>query len=330
MKKRRGLVFALIFGFLTFVFGALLFASETGFLVRKSLDNLPASAKVLIQASNDGNVGEIKVGEILNEIDSDADYDEDLTLSEFVYDNLSDEQKETISQDDVDEIFESTKDINDYAAGVLEDYSSVLLGESETASINTDDIVELIEDNENSISKVIGRDLTDSDYERVEEVMDEHDIEEKTTLSREKLLDSNLDEEDMELIEIFYSSNDVINLVLIAIMVVCVILILLFNLHKPYRVFGIPAVTTLIVGIGAYAVTFFSREQILSQLDNRESFEEAILSGLVKAVNEAIKKTAKIYIIVGIILLVVYILVRILFQLFGNKADDEEVIDTNL
>ena len=326
-KKKRGPVKAILFGLITFILVLLLMVFEYSLLAIQSVNNIPDSARAMLKSEMDYDIGKMNVGKILKETNPEKHYDEDMTVSEFVYDSLSKDQKKKISQKDIDDVFASTKDFTDYSADVMADYSAVMLGEKQSASIKSEDIMEIIEKNEKEISLVIGRDLTSKDYKNMQKVMDEIKLDKNTKLTRDDLADVFATDEQLEAFETFYRHHDTIIAILVFMIFFIAFLIFLFNLHSKPRVFFITGLATIFVGASAFILTAFGKGALIEAAKTEKGVGFAIGKALADCVFEAIVKSAKVYIITGFVLIFVYVIFKILGNVLRSRREILNTVD---
>ncbi len=301
--KKRSCLVSVLCGILTLLCGIVMFASILTLLF-VSVFNKPTS-KVLSVGSNTGNLGDIPVSVILDE--DDEDYDEDKTFAEFVYDNLDEKTQDIVEVKDIEKILNDPA-INEFFGDVISDYSQVAIGAKDEASITVESVMKLVEETEDIIEDALGREMKQSDYDKIEKELKKLDIEEKTKLEKSDDLDS--DEENVvEAVAYFFSNTGKIMLSLLGVVLVMAVLILLLNLHKPYRPLfhlGYNTVVSAVLGLGVG----MAYEMVIDEMDKESMMIMNMLSGFLGNPQKNITANSIAFLIVGIVIIILWVIAK--------------------
>lgn len=303
--KKRSCLVSVICGFFTLVCGLIMFASILSLLLVSVFNK--QTSKVLSVGTNSGNLGDVPVSAIMDE--DDEDYDEDITFAQYVYNNLNEKTKNEVELEDVEKILNDPA-INEFFGDVISDYTQVAVGAKEEASISVDSVMELVKESEDIIEDAIGRDMKESDYEKIEKELKKMDIEEKTKVEKPDSLNSD-EEEVVEMIAYFFGNTGAIMLSLLGTALVMAVLILLFNLHKPYRPLfhlGYNIVVSAIIGLGVGA----AYDMLLDEMDQESVVILNMISGFIGNPQKNITANSIAFLVIGAIILVLWIVAKVI------------------
>ncbi len=196
---------------------------------------------------------EIQIGYLL---DKSEGYDNDTTLAEYVYDKMDDEQKDRLKEEDIADIIDDTT-IGKYILSTADKYVEVVCGERDEISVKKEDIISLIEENEELIEEIRGRELTKSEYKKIEKLIDESGVE-KISLSKEDIYGGSSDVIRFSKLMTGVMITVVLNAVLGIAALFFIFIIFLLNQHKPrlvciYSGFAVlfAGLKGLLCGVGA-------------------------------------------------------------------------------
>lgn len=275
-----------------------------------------ASDVMSVYSSNSTNFSEIPVGQILNRFDSSGDYEDDVTLSEYVYDKLPAKDKENTTEEDIAEMIDNPS-ISEFVGEVMDDYMKVMTGRTDEASISNDRILQVVRENEKLVETAIGRDLSESDYRAIESKLDEANFEENTTISNHHGDFA----DDLPAIRSVYKIMDNPTLVFVGLGIaigVILFIILLLNLHKPYVVFRYLGVcTVLAAGIGYATGAVFN--WAINELGERERVSFNMVLGLMGNPQNRIMTNSTFFLIAGIVLIAAYIVIAVLLKTVSGR-----------
>ena len=178
IKKKNGpgggrRFFAFIVCFFLFLSGL---ASLALYCIEKTL-----SAESLTKAVLDSSeITTIDIGKLTGN-----SADEGKTISEFILDQIPEDQKERfpgLTEDSINELL-TDEDTKDIVAEVLGDVTGYLTGEKEEFAIDPDKTVELLEKNSDKIESMIGQKLEAEDYASIKEEIGKFNTEEMSKLT---------------------------------------------------------------------------------------------------------------------------------------------------
>ena len=136
-------------------------------------------------SSADGMIQQVVEDVDLAQLDISAVSGKDQTLSEFVYDNLTDKVKEDVEIEDVEDLL-NEEFISEFISDKLGDYSEDMLKGTGDGKITAEEVIELIDDNKEIIEDA-GFDVDAYGYDTaIENFFEANDIEEKTSVKNIK------------------------------------------------------------------------------------------------------------------------------------------------
>ncbi|MBQ8280817.1 MAG: zinc ribbon domain-containing protein [Lachnospiraceae bacterium] len=303
VKKKRPWWLAFICGVLTTILSVVLFIFMLSLLFSSSL--LGSGLKSM-------KYGELPVGTFLKEIDDSREWDDDTTLGEYIYYKIPESDRENMSEEDFEELIEESSMI-EFVEDLTSDIFAVYFGQKDEARVSTKDIIELVEDNEEFIEEAMGRELKDSDYDKIERELEEIGFEEEFVITSEDVKEDMGADEDIETFweVIRILSNPTVIFISLAVAIgVVLVLILICNLHKPRCVFNYAAVTAIIsAGFGILTTKAF--DMLLNELSGEERSYMGMFLGFLGNPHDRLMSNSMIFLFVGIGLIVVNIILGV-------------------
>lgn len=254
-KKKRPFVVALICGLLTFVLSLVLFVAVEALYVRTVFDGLKAQAT---GESVFGNVSytEVPLGAVLSQVDEKVELEDDATISDYIYAKIPEEYQEKTNVEEIAEALDKAG-LDEDIASIIEKINGVLTGEiTEGALFSTDEIINMIETKKDVIEKVTGYTLSDDDFDKIKDNVEKLELEETTDVT--KFVEMTEENEIVKVSMTAISKPSYTYIAVGGLIVVLLVLILLLNLNKPYKVFGSLGGTSIVVGALGVAGAIFS------------------------------------------------------------------------
>lgn len=295
--------------------GVLLAVAGMLLIAKFAVGGLTDSGKMLIQPFDDSKPGKLEVGEFIKEQRYGAKVDDDATLAEVVYANLSKSDKKNTSVDDIEDYLNNSDDLKALFEGKAQDYLDVISGSESEAAITTDDIVGFIDDHRDEIGELIGRKIKNSDLKTLQKNLDKSKLEKNTGVDEEKVDKIPL----KGLLGIFMSDNILVLIAIIAAMVLLYLLILLAKLHKPYssfRVAGTALLISAIVGI----VAVFRVDWLVDKIVDKQASLKPLAVSLKGNCKNGFFNGSMIVLIVAILMLIFYTIGKIIASKKQRKA----------
>ncbi|MBR0132706.1 MAG: hypothetical protein IJM14_06470, partial [Lachnospiraceae bacterium] len=297
------------------VFLGILLAVAGMLLIAKfAVGGLTDSGKMLIQPF-DSKPGKLEVGEFIKEQRYGTKVDDDATLAEVVYANLSKSDKKNTSVEDIEDYLNNSEDLKALFEGKAQEYLDVISGSESEAAITTDDIVGFIDDHRDEIGELIGRKIKNSDLKTLQKNLDKSKLEKNTGVDEEKVDKIPL----KGLLGIFMSDNILVLIAIIAAMVLLYLLILLAKLHKPYssfRVAGTALLISAIVGI----VAVFRVDWLVDKIVDKQASLKPLAVALKGNCKNGLFNGSMIVLIVAIVMLIFYTIGKIIASKKQRKA----------
>ena len=298
------------------VFLGILLAVAGMLLITKfAVGGLTDSGKMLIQPFDDSKPGKLEVGEFIKEQRYGTKVDDDATLAEVVYANLSKSDKKNTSVEDIEDYLNNSEDLKALFEGKAQEYLDVISGSESEAAITTDDIVGFIDDHRDEIGELIGRKIKNSDLKTLQKNLDKSKLDKNTGVDEEKVDKIPL----KGLLGIFMSDNILVLIAIIAAMVLLYLLILLAKLHKPYssfRVAGTALLISAIVGI----VAVFRVDWLVDKIVDKQASLKPLAVALKGNCKNGLFNGSMIVLIVAIVMLISYTIGKIIASKKQRKA----------
>ena len=294
--------------------GVLLAVAGILLIAKFAVGGLTDSGKMLIQPF-DSKPGKIEVGEFIKEQRYGTKVDDDATLAEVVYANLSKSDKKNTSVEDIEDYLNNSEDLKALLEGKAQEYLDVISGSESEAAITTDDIVGFIDDHRDEIGDLIGRKIKNSDLKTLQKNLDKSKLEKNTGVDEEKVDKIPL----KGLLGIFMSDNILVLIAIIAAMVLLYLLILLAKLHKPYssfRVAGTALIISTIVGI----VAVFRVDWLVDKIVDKQASLKPLAVALKGNCKNGMFNGSMIVLIVAILMLIFYTIGKIIASKKQRKA----------
>lgn len=266
------------------------------------------SEKVLLATTQKIDYSNIELGDILTDSSFDVDIKEGDTTLDIVYETLQKEGSVDISKYELEEIFEEAT-FSQYISDKLAQYSRYALTGDKPEEITPEEIVRLVRENEKVIEKATDLEITSNDLEKMEENLDTNEKELFDSLSV-KEMDQTLKDNNLKGIQIIFSNQILIILMIFSFAALIGIIVLISRMHKnvkaPFSYVGIPVLTAgLIITIAMTAVYIF-RADIFKLFGNIVNvMEPAILLIITKGII-----TGAITAGVGLIMVMSYIIIK--------------------
>ncbi len=225
----------------------------------------------------EGKIADIEIG-FLSE-----SYDDDTTLSEFLFDNtasIREEYSRYLNEDISDEVREIIDDVlnapfqSEFVADTINDYVAYVLYEDGRGYIRTEDIIELIEDNSRKIdsledSEVLSRFLIIMDEavrkSGMTEALDLRDIEDEN-------------EEVFEIIRYAFSGVPEMILIAVSLLMIVLIFVLRRDRNKAFTKVGRAFINTALFNILIAAGVFFGGKFLNTEYPLGTEIYEAVLN----------------------------------------------------
>ena len=283
-----------------------LFALILFLFVRLSFNGLTQSAFGLMDT---GAMSEMPVGQLMSTLEVPGfDIAEDDTLSDVVYNYIEDAGVSDVTKSDIENMLDELT-IDEFLGDVTNEYLAVMTGQSASASISKDKIVDVIKENADIIEKEAGITIEKEQIDKIENYLDDVDIEEMTYVE--------MDAKDipgaLSLVSGFLIGN---MLPYWLILLVLIVLIGALNYKAPYKALGYVGVCTLIAGIIGLILSFMMSFVKSIVADNDIPLVNTILDGF----GSKLLTMAIIFIVVGIVLLVAKAIFK---KIFTPKTNPE-------
>ncbi|MGN0166379.1 MAG: hypothetical protein ACI39R_09390, partial [Lachnospiraceae bacterium] len=301
-KRKRPLWLSFICTTISVILSICLFCMCMGQLVFISMFKSGTPLK-----SKNAELSKLNVGFIVNSLDTSKEYDDDITLSEFIYQQIPKSDRNNISEKDIAEMIDDPG-IRDFMDDILNGYVEVLTGEEKETSFTNDDIITLIGDEEELIEEVLGRDLKSSDYKSIEKFLDDINFEENANIA------SHYDQETRETLKPladFIQNSDSMILGCWIMIGVLMLLILLLNLHKPTAVLNYGGVCAVISGGLAVALSQ-TMEMVIKSMDKRAKAMIDLALGVFGNPQDKFMTYGMIFLGVGLGMIVVCAIIRVI------------------
>lgn len=284
--------------FCLFIFVFALISLSVG-LIRHSI-----SEKSLADTIDDIELSEIQVGSIVNTYSED-EYEDDVTLAEFIYSNLDPVMIDEIgiTQEDIEEILDD--DVNkDFIIDKLNDYAADLIKATDTGEITKKEIMNLIEDNEEIIYEVTGYQITPEDYQYISEEIDNSGVLEKTNLSDISK------ETDIDIGGLRWVVSDLT--IIISAVLAAMFLCLIFLINKGNRKSGLVygGCTLALVGL-TFLISGLSLGIFIDKLNESIPIDAALTDTLFKGIRSATIVSGLIVICSAMSMLIIFVIVKI-------------------
>ena len=267
-----------------------------------------------VQPYKNAKLGQLEVGDFVNEQKFGNKVSSDATLAEVVYKNLSKSDRKNTSVEAIEEYLNNNEDLKKLLQDKAQNYLDVIAGSEDEASVTTDDIVNFVEENADDLGEVIGRKIKKTDIKNLKKELDKSKIEKNTSVDSDKLDKIPL----KEVVGIFLADNMLVIVAILAALVLIFLLILLVNLHKPYAAFGIAGIALLIAG-AAGMVGVFKAESIMDKLVEKES-----LGSVIKAISGNVKNSlfnsAVLVLIAAVVMFVFFFIGKLISGKKRRKA----------
>lgn len=316
-KKKRPLWLALICSMFSFVFGMILFILCVTLLYAAVINSSISEVRSTFSSSGDARFSEIPVGEILNKFDSSKEYDSDVTLSQYVYDKLPEADKANTTEEDMAELINNPS-ISDFVNGVMDDYIGVMTGENDEASVTNESIIQVVKDNEKLVEAAIGRELSDEDYKKIDNRLDSIGFEDNTKIKGSNEAAGEI-QSVLRIARMILDNTKMIFVVLGVAIGIVLIILLLLNLNKPYRVLRHAGACTIMSAVIGFA-TASVFDMLLRELGSSERASFEMVMRFIGNPQDKISSYSGYFLTIGIVLMVVYTVIAISRKILSSRA----------
>lgn len=314
-NTKRPLPLRILFGLLTFVFILVFLVIEICTMLRIAVDNVPLSSEMLISPYKNVSLGEMKIGEFTNKLEIGKKVDDDATLSEYIYENIPKQYQGNTSVKDINTMLERAKPVEDFILENMGNYIDVAIGNEESANIDADRVVDLLKDYEDEMTEILGREVKESDYEKIKKTIEDSEITKYTKFKREdadEMMGSTLVEKLSESKETFYK-------IAIPAALVCLLILLLLHLNNKKKVVLYIAVCSVITAVTGYAATKFVNKMV-DELGKKYSYLASLIDSIAGNLKNALISSAVIFGFAGLIATLCFIVLCIFW---GKEKEGE-------
>ncbi len=253
------------------------------------------------------NLADIRVGVMMN------DDDADLSLAEYIHDHVNPEllSRYNLSEGNIEELLEE-EDIKTFLSEKLWEYCDYIYSGGSEPKVTAREIVKLLEKNESAIYRITGYQLAESDYQSIEDSLNE------TTIGA---LDLSNVSEDYE--GTFSLLRAVLSYWLIALIAALVLMlcVLIFVLYRKYiaHAFLAAGITFALMGLLCLMISVISGNMV-DVLYDAFYFPKEAVRPIISHIASNMAQTGTVILVLGLIL----VFVRIGVGVMRKKVNHQE------
>lgn len=313
-KKKRSVGVAIICTFFSWVLSIVLLGLEVALLVFLVFGGKTISTTVAKEVSS-AKLGSMEVGGIMSAVGIKNVEKDDETVAEYVYKHLDKKDKKLTSVEEIEEALNSLEGVEEFTESQIEKYTEALYNGGDTATIEGDEIVDFLKQNEDQMESILGRKPDKKDYKNISRIWD-NEIESKIRVDEDKTQGNFATK--------IVLGNKTRGIIALGVLIgVFSLLILLLNLHKPYVVFKYVGIVTIIVGVVGLLSTFLSN--ILTNLAAKAlKASNAAVRPFVNTYCKGALIPTLVYVGAAVLCLVIYVIIS---GIAGAKARKREMAE---
>ncbi len=314
-RKEKSLGMAVLCGLLTCFASLCLLLCLLAILFASSIKGVSFSQDTLVSPFETTGLGDIKIGSLIKDINSEAEVRNNITVAEYIYEKLPASIRKRTSSSEIASVLNESgaEAVAEFFEKKSKEYADVLNGDAKMASITAQDVIDLVEKYKNEAEKILGHEPNEKDYEGIEKFFEDNKIEQSTTLKQGS--------ENKGVFK-FTGAMDFIKNKLIVYCIlaaaVCLLLILLFNLEEKRKVFSKFAFCAIFTAVVGFIIENFF-DFFTGLIFERGGSVQTVLKSMAGNIRNAILRGVIIFAVLGVISLVIYIIMNEICARRENK-----------